>query len=111
MVSWTRSSASAGLLVSRSATRYRLSRWISASRSKLARFSASAAGVEAGGGAGGAGGGGGDGERGGTGGVMVCRNLSPCDRVQQWGGGVLRFARRGRETGPACCPRCGQESG
>src|SRR5437588_174781 len=61
MVSWTRSSASAGLLVSRSATRYRLSRWISASRSKLARFSASAAGVEAGGGAGGAGGGGGTG--------------------------------------------------
>src|SRR5205807_314164 len=81
MVSWTRSSASAGLPVSRSATRYRLSRWISASRSKLARFSASAAGVEAGGG--------GDGERGGTGGVMVCRNLSPCARVPQWGGCVL----------------------
>src|SRR5438309_3984349 len=109
MVSWTRSSASAGLLVSRSATRYRLSRWISASRSKLARFSASAAGVEAGGGAGGAGGGGGDGERGGTGGVMVCRNLSPCARVPQWGGGVLRFARRGPQHRPARRPGGGQE--
>src|SRR5437763_6565033 len=87
MVSWTRSSAAAGLPVSRRATRYRLSRWISASRSKLARFSASAAGVEAGGGAGrGAGGGGGDGERGGTGGVMVCHNLSPGARVPQWVG-------------------------
>src|SRR5881398_3693746 len=103
MVSWTRSSASAGLPVSRRATRYRLSRWISASRSKLARFSASAAGVEAGGGAGrGAGGGGGDGERGGTGGgegsgggtvgVMLCHNLAPGARVPQWGGGVLRYA-------------------
>src|SRR5438477_352403 len=101
MVSWTRSSASAGLPVSRSATRYRLSRWISASRSKLARFSASAAGVEAGGG--------GDGERGGTGGVMVCRNLSPCARVPQWGGGVLRFARRGPQHRPARRPGGGQE--
>src|SRR5437763_1251009 len=45
MVSCTRSSASAGLPVRRRATRYRLSRWISASRSKLARLSASAAGV------------------------------------------------------------------
>src|SRR2546429_8998339 len=106
MVSGTRSSASAGLAVSRSATRYRLSRWISASRSKLARFSASAAGVEAGGEAArGAGGGGGDGGRGGTGGVMGGRNLSPCARGPQWGGGGLRFPRRGPQHPPA--PRSG----
>src|SRR2546423_1935668 len=74
MVSWTRSSASAGLPVSRSATRYRLSRWISASRSKLARLSASAAGVDAGG-------------VGGVGGGMASHNLSPRDRVPPWGGG------------------------
>src|SRR2546429_9398576 len=96
MVSGTRSSASAGLAVSRSATRYRLSRWISASRSKLARFSASAAGVEAGGEAArGAGGGGGDGEGGGAGGGLVWRYLPPWARVPPWGGGGLRFARPG----------------
>src|SRR5712691_3957963 len=52
IVSWTRSSASAGLPVRRRATRYRLSRCTSASRSKLARFSASAAGVGVGAGVG-----------------------------------------------------------
>src|SRR5207244_8521299 len=50
IVSWTRSSASAGLPVSRRATRYKLSRCTRASRSKLARLSASAAGLGAGGG-------------------------------------------------------------
>src|SRR5256886_16903921 len=107
MVSWTRSSASAGLAVSRSATRYRLSRWISASRSKLARFSASAAGVEAGGEAArGAGGGGGDGGGGGTGGGLGGRNLSPCPRGPHWGGGLLRFPPRGPQ--PRLAPRPGR---
>src|SRR6267154_2105117 len=74
IVSWTRSSASAGLPVSRRATRYKLSRCTSASRSKLVRLSASAAGLDAGGGG-----------IGGVGGVMAYRNLSPRGRVPQWG--------------------------
>src|SRR5213076_3379766 len=53
IVSWTRSSASAALPVSRNATRYRLSKCTNASRSKLARLSASAAGVGVGAGVGG----------------------------------------------------------
>src|SRR2546430_1828512 len=104
MVSWTRSSASAGLAVSRSATRYRLSRWISASRSKPARFSASAARAEAGGGAApGAGGGGGGGGRGGAGGGVGWRNPPPRARGPQRGGGALPdaalvFADAGRRA-------------
>src|SRR2546429_147366 len=43
MVSWTRSSASAGLAVSRGAPRDRPSGWVRAPRSKLARLSAAAA--------------------------------------------------------------------
>src|SRR6266511_2123193 len=79
IVSWTRSSASAGLPVRRRATRYRLSRWTSASRSKLARLSASAAGVGVGVGAG----------------AISCHNQPAPSRVSQWGGGVIGFARCG----------------
>src|SRR6266480_1394327 len=49
MVSCTRSSASEGFPVRRSATRYRTSRWTRASRSKLARLSSRGTGDEAGG--------------------------------------------------------------
>src|SRR2546430_1911376 len=87
IVSWTRSSASAALPVRRRATRYRLSRCTNASRSKLARFSASAPGSADGAGASGESGGG-------AGGVPLIRssNLDACSRVPQWAPGVLGFA-------------------
>src|SRR5437867_4403172 len=123
IVSWTRSSASAGLPVRRRATRYRLSRCTRASRSKLARLSASAAGLRAGGGGVRGGGGGG----GGVGAVMAFHNLSPRARVPQWPrsngslhrrprvvhsqqvGTGLGFARRGAQHRPSRRPRGGQE--